>query len=142
KDDGLYPKDLVQQAHVNAMLHFESGVLFARLRWILEPVFYWGQTEVPQEKLDSIQKAYDLLEGSLASAGTDYLVGSKITLADVSVSTSLCTLNALFPVDATKYPTVVAYLARLEKNLPHYKDINTDRANEALQLYNQKVGKA
>uniref|UniRef100_T1DNV1 glutathione transferase n=1 Tax=Anopheles aquasalis TaxID=42839 RepID=T1DNV1_ANOAQ len=142
KDDTLYPKDLVQQAHVNAMLHFESGVLFARLRGILEPVFYWGQTEIPQEKLDSIQKAYELLEGTLSTGGTDYLVGSSITLADVSVSTSLTTLNALFPVDAAKYPSVVAYLKRLDQTLPNNKEINIDRANEALQLFNQKLGKA
>uniref|UniRef100_A0A182JA09 glutathione transferase n=1 Tax=Anopheles atroparvus TaxID=41427 RepID=A0A182JA09_ANOAO len=143
KDDSLYPKaDLVKQANINALLHFESGVLFARLRWILEPVFYLGQTEVPQEKLDLVLKAYELLEGTLSNGGTDYLVGSTITLADISVSTSLSTLNALFPADATKYPLVVAYLKRLEQTMPNYKEINTERANEALELYNQKVGKA
>uniref|UniRef100_A0A1Y9H2J9 glutathione transferase n=1 Tax=Anopheles dirus TaxID=7168 RepID=A0A1Y9H2J9_9DIPT len=142
KDDALYPvKDLVKQANINALLHFESGVLFARLRWILEPVFYWGQTEVPQEKIDSVLKAYELLEATLTTGGTDYLVGGTITLADISVSTSLSTLNALFPADATKFPAVVAYLQRLEQTLPNYKEINTDRANEALQLYNQKLGK-
>ncbi|XP_319972.2 glutathione S-transferase 1 [Anopheles gambiae] len=142
KDDTLYPaKDLVKQANINALLHFESGVLFARLRWILEPVFYWGQTEVPQEKIDSVHKAYDLLEATLKTSGTDYLVGGTITLADISVSTSLCTLNALFPADASKYPLVLAYLKRLEQTMPHYQEINTDRANEALQLYNQKLGK-
>ena len=84
KDDTLYPaKDLVKQANINALLHFESGVLFARLRWILEPVFYWGQTEVPQEKIDSVHKAYDLLEATLKTSGTDYLVGGTITLADI-----------------------------------------------------------
>ncbi|XP_053677664.1 glutathione S-transferase 1-like [Anopheles nili] len=143
KDDSLYPKtDLVKQANINALLHFESGVLFARLRWILEPVFYWGQTEIPQEKIDSVLKAYELLEATLTNAGTDYLVGNSLTLADISVSTSLSTLNVLFPADATKHPKVLAYLKRLEQTMPNYKEINTDRANEALLLYNQKLGKA
>uniref|UniRef100_A0A182KCV5 glutathione transferase n=1 Tax=Anopheles christyi TaxID=43041 RepID=A0A182KCV5_9DIPT len=142
KDDSLYPtKDLVKQANINALLHFESGVLFARLRWILEPVFYWGETVVPQEKIDSVHKAYDLLESTLKTTGTEYLVGSTITLADISVSTSLSTLNAMFPADASKYPLVMAYLKRLEETMPNYKEINTERANEALQLYNQKLGK-
>lgn len=34
KDDSLYPKDPVKQARVNSALHFESGVLFARMRFI------------------------------------------------------------------------------------------------------------
>uniref|UniRef100_A0A182PZ42 glutathione transferase n=1 Tax=Anopheles epiroticus TaxID=199890 RepID=A0A182PZ42_9DIPT len=142
KDESLYPtKDLVKQANINALLHFESGVLFARLRWILEPVFYWGETQVAQEKIDAVMKAYDLLESTLKHGGTDFLVGSTITLADISVSTSLSTLNALFPADASKFPLVVAYLKRLEDKMPHYGEINTARANEALQLYNQKLGK-
>lgn len=34
KDDSLYSKELVKQAKLNAALHFESGVLFARLRFV------------------------------------------------------------------------------------------------------------
>ena len=34
KNDSLYPKDLRSRALVNQRLHFESGVLFARLRFI------------------------------------------------------------------------------------------------------------
>lgn len=33
KDDSLYPADMVTRAKVNAALHFDSGVLFARLRF-------------------------------------------------------------------------------------------------------------
>lgn len=34
KDDSLHPKDLAEQAKVNAALYFDCGVLFARLRFI------------------------------------------------------------------------------------------------------------
>ncbi|XP_029709232.1 glutathione S-transferase 1 [Aedes albopictus] len=136
KDDALYPKDLVTQARVNALLHFESGILFARLRGTLEPIFYHGFPEVPQDKLTAIHGAYDLLEATLQS---DYLVGNSLTLADVSCSTSLSTLNALFPVDAGKCPKLVAYLQRLEKNMPSYKELNSDRAAEAVDFFKQKL---
>lgn len=35
KDDSLYPTDPTTRAKVNAALHFDSGVLFARLRFYL-----------------------------------------------------------------------------------------------------------
>lgn len=35
KDDSLYPEDVATRAKVNAALHFDSGVLFARLRFYL-----------------------------------------------------------------------------------------------------------
>lgn len=136
KDDALYPKDLVTQARVNALLHFESGILFARLRGTLEPIFYQGCPEVPQDKLNAIHGAYDLLEATLQS---DYLVGNSLTLADVSCSTSLSTLHALFPIDAGKCPKLVAYLQRLEQNMPNYKEFNADRAAEALEFFKQKL---
>lgn len=136
KDDSLYPSDLVTRARINALLHFESGILFARLRGMLEPIFYHNILEVPQEKLAGIHAAYDLLEATLQS---DYLVGNSLTLADISCSTSLSTLNALFPIDANKCPKLVAYLQRLEKNMLNYKEFNTDRAAEAKVFFDQKL---
>ena len=32
KDDSLYPKDLLVRAKVDQRLHFDTGILFARLR--------------------------------------------------------------------------------------------------------------
>ncbi|XP_055543888.1 glutathione S-transferase 1-like [Wyeomyia smithii] len=136
KDDSLYPKDLVTQARINALLHFESGVLFARLRGTLAPIFYQGAPSVPEDKLNSIYDAYVLLEGMLQS---DYLVGNSLTLADISCSTSLSTLHALFPVDADKCPKLIAYLSRLEQNLPNHKEYNLDRAKAAEAFFKQKL---
>ncbi|XP_055596595.1 glutathione S-transferase 1-like [Uranotaenia lowii] len=129
KDDSLYSKDLVKQARINAMLHFDSGILFARLRGILYPIFYGGSSEVPQEKLDAIHEGYGLLEATLRS---DFLVGNSLTLADISCSTSLATSSTLFPVDGGKCPRVLDYLKRLESTIPDYREYNTVRANEAL----------
>ncbi|XP_053690781.1 glutathione S-transferase 1-like [Sabethes cyaneus] len=136
KDDSLYPKDLVTQARINALLHFESGILFARLRGTLAPIFYQGHPEIPEDKRKSIYDAYDLLEGMLQS---DYLVGDSLTLADISCSTSLTTLNLLFPVDADKCPKLVAYLKRLEQNLPNHKEFNLERSKLSEAHLKQKL---
>lgn len=39
KDDSLYSKEIVKQAKLNAALHFESGVLFARMRFLFVGFF-------------------------------------------------------------------------------------------------------
>lgn len=43
KDDSLYPEDIATRAKINAALHFDSGVLFARLRFYLVSVItFWS----------------------------------------------------------------------------------------------------
>ncbi|XP_055599753.1 glutathione S-transferase 1-1-like [Uranotaenia lowii] len=132
KNDDLYPEDLVMRARINSILFFEAGVMFPRVRAILEPVIYQGSTEIPQVKVDAIHAAYDLLEATLQS---DYLVGDRLTLADISVSTSLSTAAGLFPVDSGKYPKLAAYMKHLEKNMPHYQEFNVQRATEGIDYF-------
>ena len=81
----LYPEDPIARAKVNAGLHFDSGVLFSRLRFyfvsfvcfwhakriccvimgvyasLQEPILYEGSAEVPQDKIDYMKKGYELL---------------------------------------------------------------------------------
>ncbi|XP_058816396.1 glutathione S-transferase 1-like [Topomyia yanbarensis] len=135
QDDALYPKDLLMQARINAILHFESGILFARLRGALHSILQQGISDVHPEKFNAIRDAYDLAEAMLRS---DYFVGDSLTLADISCSTSLASLNALLPVDADRCPKLVAYLKRLEENLPYHKEYNLDRINEAKVAFKQK----
>ena len=41
KDDSLYPKeDILKKAKINALLHFDSGVLFSRLRFAVVSCSY------------------------------------------------------------------------------------------------------
>ncbi|XP_031639306.1 glutathione S-transferase 1-like, partial [Contarinia nasturtii] len=66
KDDRLYPKDLVKRAQVDARLHFDSGHLFARLRFLYFPIFFYKSCEMPEERIKEIQTAWDILERFLA----------------------------------------------------------------------------
>ncbi|XP_055598184.1 glutathione S-transferase 1-like [Uranotaenia lowii] len=136
KDDSLYPKDLVTRARINAMLHFDSGILFARLLAMVQPIFYEGSPDVPQDKLNAIHGAYDLMEATLQS---DFLIGNSLTLADISCCTTLSTLDMLFPIDAGKCPKLVAYMKRLEGVIPDYHEYNTVRSEEALAYHKLKL---
>uniref|UniRef100_A0A1Y9H1X9 glutathione transferase n=1 Tax=Anopheles dirus TaxID=7168 RepID=A0A1Y9H1X9_9DIPT len=134
-DDSLYPSDAVTRSKVNAALHFDSGVLFARLRFYLEPILYYGSTETPQEKIDNLYRAYELLNATLVD---DYIVGSRLTLADLSCVASIASMHAIFPIDAGKYPKLLAWVERVSK-LPYYKATNQAGAEELAQLYHAKL---
>lgn len=135
KDDRLYPQDAATRARVNAALHFDSGVLFARFRFYLEPILYYGSGETPQDKVDYLYKAYELLNDTLVS---DYIVGNALTLADLSCIASIASIHAIFPIDASKYPKLAAWVERLAK-LPYYKVTNQDGAEELANLYRAKL---
>ncbi|XP_055601881.1 glutathione S-transferase 1-like [Uranotaenia lowii] len=124
KNEDLYPrKDLITQARINALLHFESGVLFSRLRATLVPFFYHGAKKIPSENLEGFQ-AYEFLEATLKGK---FLVGGSLTLADISICTTLSTANYIVPIDGQRFPKLVNYLKDLEQNQPWFGELNTDR---------------
>lgn len=53
-----------------------------------------------------------------------------MTVADISINTTLVTLNLLLPVSAEKYPLTTAWMERM-KSLPDYEELNIKGA-EAL----------
>lgn len=119
KTDSLYPKNLVQRAQVDARLHFDTGYLFGRLRPIIEPVIYFGHTELDPEKMKYAELAYPLLEAFLDQG--KYLCGDRLTIADVCCEATLCSANVLLPIDAEKYPKLTAWRQVLSKQLPDYE---------------------
>ncbi|XP_058449272.1 uncharacterized protein LOC131429241 [Malaya genurostris] len=135
KDDSLYPNDIATRAKINAALHFDSGVLFARLRFYLEPILYYGSVETPQDRIDYLYKAYELLNDTLVN---DYIVGNKLTLADLSCIASIASVHAIFPIDKSKYPKLAAWVERVS-TLPYYKKTNQEGAEELASLYRAKL---
>uniref|UniRef100_A0A023EK58 glutathione transferase n=1 Tax=Aedes albopictus TaxID=7160 RepID=A0A023EK58_AEDAL len=135
KDDSLYPQDVATRAKINAALHFDSGVLFARLRFYLEPILYYGSPDTPQDKIDYLYKAYQLLNDTLVD---EYIVGNGMTLADLSCIASIASYHAIFPIDAAKYPKLAAWVQRLEK-LPYYKGTNQEGAEELAAIYRERL---
>nr|AHH02316.1 glutathione-S-transferase E4 [Anopheles arabiensis] len=101
----------------------------------LEPILYYGAAETPQEKIDNLYRAYELLNDTLVD---EYIVGNEMTLADLSCIASIASMHAIFPIDAGKYPRLAGWVERLAK-LPYYEATNLAGAEELAQLYRAKL---
>uniref|UniRef100_A0A182IKS8 glutathione transferase n=1 Tax=Anopheles atroparvus TaxID=41427 RepID=A0A182IKS8_ANOAO len=130
KRQALYPDDPITRAKINAALHFDSGVLFSRLRFYFEPILYGGSSEVPQHKIEYMKKGYELLDGALTD---DYIVGNEMTLADISCIATVDTMDVFFPMDRSKYPKLVAWMERMSR-MPDYDRLNREGSLEFAEI--------
>uniref|UniRef100_A0A2M4AXM0 glutathione transferase n=1 Tax=Anopheles triannulatus TaxID=58253 RepID=A0A2M4AXM0_9DIPT len=131
KDLSLYPEDPITRAKINAALHFDSGVLFSRLRFYFEPILYGGSSELPQHKIEYMRKGYELLNDALVD---DYIVGNTITLADLSCIATIATMEAFFPLeDRSSYPKLYAWIERMSQ-LADYDRLNQQGAIEFAEI--------
>lgn len=137
KDDSLYPKDLAKRAVVDSRLHFNNGVLFARNRFLYEPVLYSGKPVDP-ERVDYMTKAWGLLEGFLTN--NIYLCGDQLTIADICAIATVSSVDGVCPIHANEYPNVVAWIQRV-KQLPYYEEKNCIGAHKLKQYFKEVAEK-
>lgn len=74
---------------------------------------------VPEANIKALYDALDLLEIFLKSS--EYLVGSNLTLADISCLTTITAYELHFPIDASRYPTIRTWIEWLSA-LPFYDE--------------------
>ncbi|KAF2894317.1 hypothetical protein ILUMI_11855 [Ignelater luminosus] len=117
KDNSLYPDDPYKRAIINQRLHFDSGVLFPSGLKIIRPIVRQGAKTIPPERAAEVEEGYGFLEKFLE--GHQWLAGDSVTLADLSIITSLTSIDVVVPVDEKKFPNVTAWIKRVEK-LPYY----------------------
>lgn len=119
-NQSLYPKELARRALVDARLHFDTGFLFARLRFLFEPIVYFGIKTIPADKIEYIQRCWPIMERFLETS--HYLCGPNVTIADFCAISTVCSLDKLAPIDAELYPKFTAWIERLEA-LPYFEEV-------------------
>ncbi|XP_055295227.1 glutathione S-transferase D7-like [Sitodiplosis mosellana] len=139
KNDALYPKDLQLRARCNQRLFFDAASLFVRLRDCSYPIFFKAGKEVPQDRIDPIYMAYDILEAFLAS--DPFLVGKILTIADISVSVTLLPLGIYAPLQNEKHPKIIAWLKRVSQTIPFFDEVNLKYVEEVRQLIHSTLEK-
>ncbi|XP_017087046.1 glutathione S-transferase 1 [Drosophila bipectinata] len=133
--DELYPKDLLQRAKVDQLMHFESGVVFeGALRRLTRPVLFNGEPTLPQKQVDHVTQIYDFVESFLEH---DYLAGDHVTIADFSLVSTITSIGVFLEMDVAKYPKIEAWLERL-KELPYYEEANGSGAAQFVDLLRSK----
>ncbi|KAH8390957.1 hypothetical protein KR215_002875 [Drosophila sulfurigaster] len=130
KDDQLYSKDLKRRAHIDHRMHYENGVLFQVIKDIVARNIYGGEAEFNARSLELCHNAYASLEQFLNQGS--FVVGNELSVADISIHTTLITLELLVPIDQERYPEINGWLQRMQKLLPDYEEINLKGA-KALQ---------
>lgn len=71
---------------------------------------YGGEYEYNPKTIEFCTNSYGFLETFLEK---DYVNGDSMTVADVSIQTTLITLHKLVPVDKDKYPRITAWMKRM-----------------------------
>ncbi|XP_017092510.2 glutathione S-transferase 1 [Drosophila bipectinata] len=122
KDDRLYPKDLKTRAHIDHRMHYENGVLFQVVKDVVARNIYGGESEFNERSLALAHNAYADLENFLKTG--NFVVGDELSVADVSIHTTLVTLALQIPVDGQKYPRVSAWVERVNQLLPDNEELN------------------
>lgn len=121
EDDSMYPKDMVKRAQVNARLHFDSGHLFARLRFLFEPVFYFKSPDIPEDRIKNVQVAWDILERFLAES--PYVCGDHLTIADFCLVATASSVSEIVELDPDNHANIIQWIERLSE-LPYYEEMN------------------
>ncbi|XP_002059939.3 glutathione S-transferase 1 [Drosophila virilis] len=130
KTDQLYAKDLKRRAHIDHRLYYENGVLFPVIKDIVARNLYGGELEYNACSVQLCQNAYATLEHFLEQGS--FVVGNELSVADISINTTLITLDLMLPVDRERYPKIANWLQRMQQLLPDYEEINLKGA-QALQ---------
>lgn len=135
-DDMLYPENLALRAQVNARLHFDTGYLFARFRFMFEPILYCGGYDVSTEKVEYMQKCWPILEAFLEQ--TTYLCGEVMTVADLCCMATIRSMDKYAPIDSGKFPKILIWLDRLAQ-LPEYRKVNGVGGPEFQAIIDRKI---
>jgi glutathione S-transferase len=113
-NDDLYPKNFATRTLVNQILFFDASFLFQRLYEILIPIYFGLSKEVPSNKKAEVHEAYEIIENFLAT-GNRFLCGDSITIADISIISTLLSLRLLIPIDNEKYSRLGMWVSVMEK---------------------------
>ncbi|XP_050462311.1 glutathione S-transferase D1-like [Cataglyphis hispanica] len=109
KNDALYPEDPKQKAIVDQMMNFDAGSLYYNLIKCYIPVMRGQASSIKEEDLEKVKRSFEVL--NLLLEGKEFAAGDNLTIADFTISTTIC-LILCFDFDIGPYDNVVAYYDR------------------------------
>ncbi|KAJ1526063.1 hypothetical protein ONE63_009229 [Megalurothrips usitatus] len=115
----LYPHDLRERALVDQKLYFDATVVFTRIRAVCVPFIYGSATSVPDDLKKSVVDALELLDTFLK--GKTWLVGEKLTLADIANAASVSNAEVV-GYDLSQHPNVNSWYERCKSSIKGFDE--------------------
>ncbi|XP_063378373.1 glutathione S-transferase 1-like [Cydia fagiglandana] len=121
----LYPFDPATRAIVDQCLYFDAGVLFLQMRAVTVPTFT-GTLDGPTEKhISDIEEGYSILEAYLGQRA--YVAADHLTVADISIGSTVAALLGIHALDANKFPKIKAWFDNLSAE-SYFQEVNAPGA--------------
>lgn len=130
----LYPEDIYLTATIDARLHFDTGVLFPRLRAIIDPTMSGLLSGPNDEIIAKVDDAYQMLETYLNK--TQFLACDHFTVADICAGATVTSLNTLIPVEGDRFPKLIDWITSLYEQ-ECFMEINAAGVQEFSAFMNQ-----
>nr|WPX05011.1 glutathione S-transferase delta 2 [Pardosa astrigera] len=116
----LYPSDPKERAAVDKMLYFDNGTFSKTLSEYMNPIVK-GEKPNP-EKEENLKKSLSILESVLKNSA--YVAGDHVTVADYSIVSNMIYAEEVVGYSFHEFPMVSAWLEKMKKEIPNYKEIN------------------
>lgn len=136
-DHALYPSNVTERSKIDQFLHFDGSTLFPRFGGLILDVCFQGQPEPSEFALGRAVEALSFLNTFLENS--KYLVGDKMTVADISCASVPLTFQRLIPAEYNKFDNVKAWIDRLRSDLPFFDDIHVEKLNVLEKFYFDKM---
>uniref|UniRef100_T1J4X3 ER membrane protein complex subunit 4 n=1 Tax=Strigamia maritima TaxID=126957 RepID=T1J4X3_STRMM len=134
KKYNLYPTSLKERAHVDKMLDFDLGTLYRSIEIYFE-VYMFTETEPDQNKLTKVKHNIKIFEEILKKNA--YAAGNKLTIADISLSVTMTTIDALL-IDYSECQHINKWMKKIKSELPFFDEVNLKGWQEFKDYFDDK----
>ncbi|KAF0313139.1 Glutathione S-transferase D4 [Amphibalanus amphitrite] len=135
--DHLYPAaDHQRRATIDRLLQFDLGTLNRAILDYFDPVIHRGSA--PDEaKANVLKQSLDYLDRFLEESGGEFVVGHRLSLADLALLATVSRLEA-FNYRTESYQRLHTWKTRLQQTLPYYQECNAEGMAMFKEMLEQK----
>ncbi|GAB0098246.1 Glutathione S-transferase E14 [Sergentomyia squamirostris] len=132
----LFPKDPSLRYRIINRLFFNGCLFFRRDSDMMSEFFRYGVVDVSDHRL-KIEQSYSHLESFLSDQ--KFMASDQMTIADLSIVSTLSTVDAYIPVEETTWPRTFDWFNRM-KALPYYIEENQAGIDELQEAIRKRCG--
>ncbi|KAK9880847.1 hypothetical protein WA026_013174 [Henosepilachna vigintioctopunctata] len=130
----LRPESVSHKAHIDRLLHFDTGHLIPTTYELLVPLLFHRKYVIPDYMKREVKNVYAVLNKELSNS--KWLTGDYVTIADLCCITSITTLNLVVPADQGS--KLYLYMKQFDE-LPYYRQQNSDALYKLADILLERI---